>query len=125
MRRGFTLIELLIVVVIVGVLAAIAIPKFQDTKRKAQVAAVKAELRRGMAEAEAYFAVNDTYVGFTPTNVLPVRLSVALAQGMRIGVIAFHDRAPGVSCMTYIGEGTWSFNGERMREGAITGRTCR
>lgn len=44
-RPGFTLIELLIVVVIIGVLAAIAIPKFGSSKDKAYVASMKSDLR--------------------------------------------------------------------------------
>jgi prepilin-type N-terminal cleavage/methylation domain-containing protein len=43
-KKGFTLIELLIVVVIIGILAAIAIPKFANTKEKAYVTAMKSDL---------------------------------------------------------------------------------
>ena len=54
-RRGFTLIELLIVVVIIGLLAAIAIPKFSNTKEKAYVAAMKSDLRNLATAEEAFF----------------------------------------------------------------------
>jgi prepilin-type N-terminal cleavage/methylation domain-containing protein len=60
-RKGFTLIELLIVVVIIGILAAIAIPKFAATKDKAKLASVKTDLRNLMTAQEAYFSDFQTY----------------------------------------------------------------
>jgi type II secretion system protein G len=60
-KKGFTLIELLIVVVIIGILAAIAIPKFSNTKDKAKLASVKTDIRNFMTAEEAYFSDNQTY----------------------------------------------------------------
>ncbi len=63
-RKGFTLIELLIVVVIIGILAAIAIPKFAATKDKAKLASVRTDLRNMMTAQEAYFSDYATYGSF-------------------------------------------------------------
>ena len=53
--RGFTLIELLIVVVIIGILASFAIPKFANTKQKAYVAQMKSDLKNLATAEEAFF----------------------------------------------------------------------
>ena len=72
-RRGFTLIELLIVVVIIGIIAAIAVPKFQNTKGKANAAAMKADLRNMASAQEAYFYEYASYG--TDLSVLKVSTS--------------------------------------------------
>jgi prepilin-type N-terminal cleavage/methylation domain-containing protein len=67
-RKGFTLIELLIVVVIIGILAAIAIPKFANTKTKAYVTAMKSDLRNLVTAEEAFFSDSTYYT--TATNLV-------------------------------------------------------
>ena len=68
-NRGFTLIELLIVVVIIGILSAIAIPKFASTKERAFLATMKSDLRNLVAAQEAYLADNGAYYGGAIPNV--------------------------------------------------------
>jgi prepilin-type N-terminal cleavage/methylation domain-containing protein len=70
-RKGFTLIELLIVVVIIGILAAIAIPKFANTKQKAYVTTMKSDLRNLVSAEEAYFADHTAYGDATDLGVVP------------------------------------------------------
>jgi type IV pilus assembly protein PilA len=68
-RKGFTLIELLIVVVIIGILAAIAIPKFANTKEKAYLASMKSDLRNMATAEEAYFADFQLYASGAGSNL--------------------------------------------------------
>jgi prepilin-type N-terminal cleavage/methylation domain-containing protein len=60
-RKGFTLIELLIVVVIIGILAAVAIPKFSNTKEKAYVSSMKSDLKNLVSTQESFFADSSKY----------------------------------------------------------------
>ncbi len=73
-QNGFTLIEMLIVTVIIGIIAAIAVPKFAATKEKAYDRTVVSDIRRAQVAAEAYYADNTTYpasasdADFTPSS---------------------------------------------------------
>ena len=103
-RKGFTLIELLIVVVIIGILAAIAIPKFADTKEKAYITAMKSDLKNLVAANEAWFSDNNTYVGL---SAAPKGSSgVVIAQTVTAtgwSATATHSSVAGKSCTIGVG----------------------
>jgi prepilin-type N-terminal cleavage/methylation domain-containing protein len=86
-RRGFTLIELLIVVVIIGILAAIAVPKFQATKGKAYFAGMRSDLHNLTTAQEGYFYDHSAYSGsldslaFTPSKGDSVAIVEATTGG--------------------------------------------
>ena len=60
-NKGFTLIELLIVVAIIGILAAIAIPQFSSYRAKAYNSAATSDLKNAKTTLESYFADNQYY----------------------------------------------------------------
>ncbi|HEY7634184.1 MAG TPA: prepilin-type N-terminal cleavage/methylation domain-containing protein [Gemmatimonadales bacterium] len=74
--KGFTLIELLIVVVIIGILVSIVIPKFANGKERAMVASMKGDLHNLMTAEEAYFSNGLTYYnGVLPNAAFPYSVS--------------------------------------------------
>ena len=82
-NKGFTLIELLIVVVIIGILAAIAIPKFSATREKAYFAAMKSDLKNLASQQEIYYSDFYTYsavttdIAFTNSEGVNVAISAS------------------------------------------------
>ncbi len=91
-QNGFTLIEVLIVTVIIGTLAAIAIPKFTNTKQKAYIAAMKSDLRNLMTAQEDFYYDNTTYTtdqaAMGHASSAGVMLTIAVAAGPPVGFSA-------------------------------------
>jgi type IV pilus assembly protein PilA len=96
-KKGFTLIELLIVVVIIGILASIAIPKFATTKDKAYVAQMKSDLRNLATYEEQYAAdQGGAYFGGTATMAAPLQ-GFTPSQNTTIVVVNAAGPPPGWS----------------------------
>jgi len=63
--EGFTLIELMVVVLIIAILVAIAIPTFLGQRKNAQDSAAKSNVRNALATEKAYFSVNQVFTATT------------------------------------------------------------
>jgi len=106
---GFTLIELLIVVVIIGLLAAIAVPKMNSTKSKAYTSTMKADLRNLATAQESYWNDYATYyggsvpgAGFTYLPSPSVTMNINVATGGGWSATASHA-ATSVQCSLFTG----------------------
>ena len=105
--RGFTLIELLIVVVVIGILATIAIPKFSRMREKSYVAAVTSDLKNIASQQEIYLDDNYTYAAnladldITITDRVTITINEATGQGW--AATGVHAGFAGSQCGFYYG----------------------
>ena len=106
-RKGFTLIELLIVVVIIGILAAIAIPKFNSTRDRSFRAAMMSDLRSLAGLQEIYHSDQQQYSNdlgaLNVTQTDGITLTVNEATGAGWSATAEHAGIPNEQCGVYHG----------------------
>jgi prepilin-type N-terminal cleavage/methylation domain-containing protein len=121
-QAGFTLMELLVVVAIIGILTAIAIPQVASYRRRGIDSQIKADIRNVMTAQEAYFVDMRTYTSSLPdlsgTRGYRQSDNVKIAvTGNASGFVVTGSAVAGCSGAT----GTWSFD---SAIGRITGTAC-
>lgn len=107
-EKGFTLIELMIVIAIIGILAAIAIPQFNAYRARSYNASANTDVRNCMTALEGYFVDMEFYTG-TPNDLTiyglttsnGVRLTIPVASTTTYTVRAYNAKAGASYAVTY------------------------
>jgi prepilin-type N-terminal cleavage/methylation domain-containing protein len=121
--RGFTLIELLIVVVVIGILATIAIPKFSAMRTKSYIATVTSDLKNMASQQEIYLSNQYTYASsaadMNQTLSDAVTLTVNESTGTGWAATGTHTGLSGAQCGIFIGDAAASGASPAMTPGTV------
>jgi len=109
-QKGFTLIELMIVIAIIGILAAIAIPQFTAYRQRGFNAAAQSDLRNAATAQEAYYTDGQTYTSavadLTPRGYAPsANVTMTTISGTTSGYTMTTQHTSGASSWTLAGPG--------------------
>lgn len=109
-QQGFTLIELMIVIAIIGILAAIAIPQFSAYRKRSYNSAAQSDLRNATTAQEAYFVDEQTYASAV-ASIVGTTYGLYTSQNVTVSVVA--ASATGYTMKAYhsSGDKTWSIVG--------------
>jgi type IV pilus assembly protein PilA len=118
-EEGFTLIELLIVIVIIGILLAIAVPSYLGFKDRANKRAAEADIREAIPSMEAYYSDNATYATATPTL-----LRTTYDSGLAQAVVLSNLTATGYCIGAKVGNQSWSVSGPGATAWYSTSTSC-